>query len=416
MIIKLTAQNFKRLEAIEIEPNENMNIISGKNAQGKSSVLDAIMFGFAGPSREIPKPIKDGKDKARIEIETENFIITRVITPSGQKLTVTGKDGKETSSPQKFLDTLFNSVAIDPVRFTMLDSKDQVRTLIVSLGLDQELKKLDEERSNYYTERTVVNRRIKDLDGILKKYRDSYPSGEIESASDVSTQLQKAIETNQAINQDKLDLNNIGEEGKAVKLKIAANFDEIERLMNENASFQLKLDELKIQYKTLAEKISNAEVVDTNVLQEKLSNLEEQNSLIRERMEKDKYTTEKIEADKETKKLTEKIEEVDTKKIDLVKNSSIGLPLEIREDELFYRGNPLKQCSSAEQIKVSTAIAMKLQPDMKVIIIREGSLLDVESLNSLGKIAEKYGFQLWIEKVDETGTVGIVIEEGKVKE
>ena len=37
-IIKLQAENVKRLKAIEITPAGNTVIITGKNAQGKSSV------------------------------------------------------------------------------------------------------------------------------------------------------------------------------------------------------------------------------------------------------------------------------------------------------------------------------------------------------------------------------------------
>ena len=42
-IVKLTAENFKRLEAVEITPDGNTVLISGRNGQGKSSVLDSIL-------------------------------------------------------------------------------------------------------------------------------------------------------------------------------------------------------------------------------------------------------------------------------------------------------------------------------------------------------------------------------------
>ena len=39
-IIELRASNVKRLKAIEITPDGTMQIIGGRNAQGKSSLLD----------------------------------------------------------------------------------------------------------------------------------------------------------------------------------------------------------------------------------------------------------------------------------------------------------------------------------------------------------------------------------------
>ena len=51
----------------------------------------------------------------------------------------------------------------------------------------------------------------------------------------------------------------------------------------------------------------------------------------------------------------------------------------------------------------------------KVLRVRDGSLLDADSLVLLQQMAEAAGYQVWIEQVDTTGKVGIVIEDGKVK-
>ncbi len=416
-ITELKASNFKRLEAVQITPAEHMNIVSGKNAQGKSSVLDAIMYGFAGPSRDIPKPVKDGEGKAKIEIKTEEYTITRVITPTGQKLTVTSAEGREISSPQKFLDGLFNAVAIDPVRFTLLDGREQVRTLIRSLGLDEELSALDAERSEAYTERTVVNRKVKELEASSKSYKPlkEYPSGELESATEVSQQLQAAVEHNAGIEKMKNELVSISEKGKAVTTEIEQIEEEMKRLQIKQAELLKKRDQLRAHYQEIGENIVMAQPYDLTALQEKMEGLETRNALIRTREEATRVFRELKESQQVSERLTEAIEAIDKKKLDLVRNSHLGLPIEVREDELYFNGTPLKQCSSAEQIKVSTAIAMKLQPEVKVIIIREGSLLDSDSMRALEAIAQKHGYQIWLEKVDDTGTVGIVIEEGKVR-
>jgi recombinational DNA repair ATPase RecF len=41
-IYKLTAENFKRLKAVSIEPQTDVVAVTGRNEQGKSSTLDAI--------------------------------------------------------------------------------------------------------------------------------------------------------------------------------------------------------------------------------------------------------------------------------------------------------------------------------------------------------------------------------------
>lgn len=47
-IVKLTAENIKRLKAVEITPTGALVEVTGKNGQGKSSVLDAIWWALAG--------------------------------------------------------------------------------------------------------------------------------------------------------------------------------------------------------------------------------------------------------------------------------------------------------------------------------------------------------------------------------
>jgi hypothetical protein len=51
-----------------------------------------------------------------------------------------------------------------------------------------------------------------------------------------------------------------------------------------------------------------------------------------------------------------------------------GLSLE--SGRVMFNGIPLDQGSSAEQLRVSTAIAMSSNPELRVIRIKDGSLLD----------------------------------------
>ena len=65
-IIKLTAENFMRLVAVEISPQGNAIMITGKNGAGKSSVMEAIKALFQGKKYHPDKPIRDGADHAEI--------------------------------------------------------------------------------------------------------------------------------------------------------------------------------------------------------------------------------------------------------------------------------------------------------------------------------------------------------------
>jgi len=77
-IVNLKAENYKRLVAVDISPSGNIVTLSGRNAQGKSSVLDAIWAALAGgdASRATKQPIRDGQDSASVTLDLGEYIVT----------------------------------------------------------------------------------------------------------------------------------------------------------------------------------------------------------------------------------------------------------------------------------------------------------------------------------------------------
>jgi hypothetical protein len=58
---------------------------------------------------------------------------------------------------------------------------------------------------------------------------------------------------------------------------------------------------------------------------------------------------------------------------------------------------------------------MANKPELRFLLIREGSLLDDNNLAILEEMAHEHDFQILMEIVDNTGKVGIFMEEGAVK-
>lgn len=89
--------------------------------------------------------------------------------------------------------------------------------------------------------------------------------------------------------------------------------------------------------------------------------------------------------------------------------------LEIVDGAVLLKGVAFEQASDAEQLSASIGIAMTLNPDLKVIRVRDGSLLDEDAMKVLANMADEADYQIWIERVDSSGAVGFVIEDGHVK-
>lgn len=81
---------------------------------------------------------------------------------------------------------------------------------------------------------------------------------------------------------------------------------------------------------------------------------------------------------------------------------------------MLFNGIPFSQASSAEKLKVSMAMSIALNPTLRVVLIRDASLLDSNSLKMVAEMAEKTKSQVWIERVSDGDPVGVVIEDGQV--
>src|SRR3990167_10791645 len=136
-IIQLSAENVKKLKAVEITPEGNVVVIGGKNGQGKSSVLDSIEYVLAGKGSQCPRPVRDGEEKAVIVCTLDDLVVTRVIKTDGSNsLVVSSKDGAKYGSPQAMLDKLVGTLTFDPLAFSRMEPRKQLEVLKKLVGLD----------------------------------------------------------------------------------------------------------------------------------------------------------------------------------------------------------------------------------------------------------------------------------------
>lgn len=120
-IIKFRADNVKRLTAVEITPEGHLVQITGKNGQGKTSVLDAIWWALGGKDNIQGQPIRKGAKSARIKLtlgDTEpELLVERRFTDKGDYLFVRNADGSRRDQPQTILDRLVGNMTLDPLGF-----------------------------------------------------------------------------------------------------------------------------------------------------------------------------------------------------------------------------------------------------------------------------------------------------------
>jgi len=174
-IIRLEASNVKRLKAVEIKPDGTLQVVTGRNAQGKSSVLDAIWLALGGgtAARETPRPVRDGEGEAHVTLDLGDLVVTRTWDTEKENttLTVTAPDGAKYNSPQTLLDQLVGKLSFDPLAFTRLSGRDQRQALLDLLGLDFTAE--DRERARLYEVRLDTGRQAHAFGDLPKLEKDA---------------------------------------------------------------------------------------------------------------------------------------------------------------------------------------------------------------------------------------------------
>ncbi|MCQ1951586.1 AAA family ATPase [Arthrobacter sp. zg-Y859] len=412
-IIKLEANNFKRLRAVEISPDGNLVVIAGRNGQGKTSVLDAITAALGGnSSKALPRPIRDGEDKASIVLETEELIVTRTFSGGTSKLTVKSKDGATFSKGQAKLDQLLGRLSLDPLAFTQLSEKDQLKTLLDLVDLPFKPADIEAERAKVFAERTDVNRWVKELQGQAAGY--SIPASTPDEEVSVSALLSEYREAQQ----EHARRARMEQERDAVAEKVHRLQDRKEELLAELRRVDAEQDDAQQEHLQIQEAIEQVRLTsapDLEAIQSQIDTAEQVNAAVREKKQAGQVAARLTALQSDAKELTEQLEAIDKRKADGLAAATFPVDgLGFDADGVTYQGIPFKQASGAEQLRVSLAMAIALNPGLRVIRIADGSLLDSTNLQLIEDMAVAHDYQVWIEMVNESGDFGIVIEDGEV--
>jgi hypothetical protein len=412
-VTRLMAENVKRIKAIDITPTDDVVVIAGRNAQGKTSVLDAIWWALAGARSfsDSPNPVRNGQKHATARVDLGDLTVVRTWTAGGPtKLTVTAADGVKLSSPQEVLDRLIGSLSFDPLAFANTDAKTQRKTLLGMVELPFDLDELDSRRATIFDERTDANRDHKKLANALSLLDP--PAAEEPGAGDIGTAmaaLRAGTELKAANDRERASLTvSIGDCDRARR-----EVEELERRLHDARE---KMRALETERDRREEAIAFLpDDPDIDVLQAAVADADRAKDGVRLAAEYAERVSQVEDAKGAADRLTVLLEEIDAEKLAGLQAARMPIPgLSVDDECVLFGGVPLAQCSGAERLRVSLAIAMAKNPELRVCHIKDGSLLDDDSLELVREMAAFEDFQVWLEMVDSSGQVGIVIEDGSV--
>lgn len=446
-VTKLEVSNFKRISVVEIEPKGGAVVIAGRNAQGKSSVLDAIDALLRGGKAFPAIPVRAGEKRASLRCELDDgIVIERGITGAGATtLKITTADGMSPQSPQAWLDRKLSAATCDPLAFLRMKPQDQAAELRRLVGADTTA--IDEERAAVYAQRTMDGRQLHSAEGALSGV-PSVPQDtpdESVSAFAIAAELDAArgAEDKRDVllgDAQDLDRDAAGEES-GIALTTASAQSEAEELRNEAARLRGEADRLEKEAEnTLAQAKRTVTVLaedamkgrakaelrrmeaagiiipDMAAIRARLAAVDTINRNVREK-QRFRETGAQVSAwSAKVAAGTKALEALDQRRAAILRDAAWPLPGLGIDDagRVAYGGVPIEQASQAEQIRIGLALALAGKPEIRVALIREGSHLDEDGLAALGKAAEEADAQVWIERVGSLDAGAVVIEDGTV--
>lgn len=402
-INSLEFENVKRIKAIKLEPSANgLTVIGGKNGQGKTSVLDTIAWVLGGNKFKPSEPYREGSVlPPSLRIVLDNGLVVerkgknsdlKVIDPSGNK------------SGQQLLNEFISVLALNLPDFMNSSSKEKANTLLQIIGVGDKLFELERKETEIYNRRHTIGQ-IADQKEKFAKELPNYPDApnEIVSASELIKQQQEILARNGENQRKRQHLAKI--ESRANSLSA-----EIEKLQSELTSTLADLETARKSAMFLKDE-------STEALEKNISDVEKINIMVRANLDKEKAEEDAKNYKDEYAKLSSEIDSVRKEKYDLLHSAALPLEgLSVEDGELTYKGFRWDNMSGAEQLKVSTAIVRKLNPDCGFVLLDKLEQMDVDTLNEFGAWLESEGLQAIATRVSTGDECSVIIEDGYIKE
>lgn len=426
-VVRLESENIKRLKAVAIEPGGNVIEITGKNGAGKTSVLDSLFWALTGKTAsKQPSPIRSGEEKATITLDLGSLTVTRKFLAQedgsySTSLAVETDDGARFQKPQNTLDALVGSLTMDPLEFTRMKPSDQFDALRRFVpGFDFDKNAADNDKD--FKARTDVNRRAKETRaqaaGIVvatgtpdEPIDETALIEELQGAGTHNSDIEKRKANREAlqreINRRAQELPKQREQIEDLKRQIAAHeahiateekwISEQEERLAKAGELPAPIDQSEITAKIAAARVTNGAVAAKKKCLELLD------------------AAEKLE--QESSALTKAMADRDAEKAKAIAGAKMPVDgIGFGDGIITLNGHPFDQASAAEQLRASIALAMAANPRLRIILVRDGSLLDNDSMQIIAEMAEKHDVQIWMETVASGRAGAIVIEDGLIRQ
>ena len=407
-INSLEFENVKRIKAVTLTPAQNgLTVIGGKNGQGKTSVLDTLAWVLGGESYKPSEATRQGSViPPDLKVKLSNGLI---VERKGKNSTLKVTDPSGSKGGQQILNQFVEQLAINLPKFLNQSSKEKANTLLKIIGVGDKLYELENKEKSIYDQRTAIGR-IADQKKKFASEMTTYEGVPLEplSAADLIQQQQTIL----AKNGENQRLRNKVAELTTEKNRLWAK---VESLKEELQKYETAYAQITLDVETACKSAEQLQDESTEELQKNIADIDAINIKVRANLDKEKAEIDAEGYKKQYDTMSGEIEQLREQKMSLLKSANLPLPgLSVEDGELTYNGFKWDAMSGADQLKVSTAIVRKLNPECGFVLLDKLEQMDVDTLNEFGAWLEAEGLQAIATRVSTGDECSIIIEDGYV--
>ncbi len=409
-LIRAEVQNVLgvRLAEVAFAADGGLTVVGGANGAGKSSLLDAIRWAIDGVKPKGKVLLRHGAAKGfvRLELDGEVVEIRRGVTANGTTVRLSGPDGAELKKPQGVLDTLVGAFGVDPTAFLLLDDAAQTRRVQEVMGLDFE--DLDAQHKQLYELRTEAFRRARDAEGEFRALAGVTDPGEgnrepVEMSA-LLEQVRAADEEETQRIRDVAELDRLRARRDTIQAKIAELTAELEEVVAEGKRRRAQVDAAAAKAGTPAA-----------VLKARLVDAEKNNARAAAWQKREAARSKLNDLEKVAADLSDQLTAVNVERAQRIAAARVSVEgVEIRDGAVWYQDAPLAEASDGQRLRAAFEIAAAGAPDLRVLFLRHGALLDDGARRAVADLARARGYTVILETVGTAG-IDVLVEDGVVK-
>jgi archaellum component FlaC len=427
-IERFILRNFKGIEHIDVKCG-SVVIVSGENAAGKSSIIDAFSSLFEGG--HDPDEIRRGADRAEITVLLDDgTTLQKLVKPKSTEYCVTSADGSTIPSPTTYIKKLVTGLSLNPTGLVDAAPKERVKFLQNAMPLEftrmevaplcegydgpilpaMDVQQFNNFRQGRYDQRTDLNRKKATLDGAIQTLRRALPSDEESDWIDTEQSLADAIKERRseielihtAVKNDRVSVK------EAIQRELDAQIAEIRRkadaeIEEARLSAFAKVEQAYARMESVAQGTINPIRESIESLTQELGQVREKSDAQKRaqgtRKDLDRLNSDIKDIVRQVAKLDRTIDGLDA----LKREKLDALPIqdvEVRDGQIYYRGlNFDTQCNTALKYLLSFQVAALTLGDLKFMIFDGAESLDGSNRADFIEAIKAAGFQVVMAEV-----------------